>query len=62
MLLLPVMVPLFVAGVRVAALAVDGRPFNEMVRWLLLMGGFDMIVLALAWILFDLIWEDALDS
>lgn len=61
-LLLPVMVPLFVAGVRVSQLAVDGRPIDETVRWLLLMAGFDLIVLALAWILFNLIWEDALDS
>lgn len=58
-LLLPVMVPVFVAGVGLTANVVDGHTFADVQRWLWLLGGFDLIALGLSWLLFDTIWEDA---
>lgn len=57
-LLLPVMVPVFTAGVGLTANVLDGRTLVDVQRWLYLLGGFDMIALGLAWLLFDAIWED----
>lgn len=57
-LLLPVMVPVFVAGVGLTANVLDGRTFADVQKWLLLLGGFDLIALGLSRLLFDLIWED----
>jgi len=58
-LLLPVMVPVFVAGVGLTANVIDGRTFADVQRWLYLLAGFDLIALGLSWLLFDAIWEDA---
>lgn len=57
-LLLPVMVPVFVAGVGLTANMLDGRTFVDVQRWIYLLAGFDLIALGLSWLLFDAIWED----
>jgi heme exporter protein B len=58
-LLLPVMVPVFVAGVGLTANILDGRPFAEFQRWLVILGVYDLIFLTIAFLVFDIIWEEA---
>jgi heme exporter protein B len=56
-LLLPVMVPIFVAGVGLTAGILDGREMAGLWRWLQLMVVYDLVSLAVAYMVFDLIWE-----
>lgn len=58
-LLLPVMVPVFVAGVGLTSNIVDGREFADFGRWLIILGVYDIVFLTIAYIVFDLIWEGA---
>lgn len=58
-LLLPVMVPVFVAGVGLSSALLDGRPFNDVLRWLLVIAGYDLLFLTIAYLVFDMIWEEA---
>jgi heme exporter protein B len=58
-LLLPVMVPIFLAGVGLTAAVLDGRTFADFQRWLWVMIVYDLLFLTLAYLLFDLIWEEA---
>ena len=56
-LLLPVLAPLFIAGVSLTAVVLDGRPTDELWRWLAILALYDAFFLAIAFLLFDLIWE-----
>ncbi len=58
-LLLPVMVPIFTAGVGLTAGILDGDTFADLQRWLLLMAGYDIVFLTIAFLVFDLIWEES---
>ncbi|MFN3332865.1 MAG: heme exporter protein CcmB [Caldilinea sp.] len=58
-LLLPVMAPVFVAGVGLTAGVVDGKQFSDLRQWLVILAAFDAIFIVVAYLLFDLIWEDA---
>lgn len=58
-LLLPVMVPIFVAGVGLTANVLDGREFADFGRWIIILGVYDFVFLVIAYIVFDLIWEGA---
>jgi heme exporter protein B len=58
-LLLPVMVPVFVAGVGLTAGVIDGKSFDELRQWFVVLAAFDAIFIVVAFLLFDLIWEDA---
>ena len=56
-LLLPVLAPLFIAGVSLTAVVLDARPDGEVWRWLGVLALYDALFLAIALLLFDLIWE-----
>jgi heme exporter protein B len=58
-LLLPVMVPVFVAGVGLTANVLDGRAFGDFQRWLLILLVYDLVFLTVAFLVSDLIWEEA---
>lgn len=58
-LLLPVMVPVFVAGVGLSSALLDGRPLDDVLRWLLVIAGYDLLFLTIAYLVFDMIWEEA---
>jgi heme exporter protein B len=58
-LLLPVMVPIFVAGVALTAGVIDGHEFSDFRHWLGIMLGYDLIFITVAFLVFDMIWEDA---
>ncbi len=58
-LLLPVMTPVFMAGVALTAGAIDGKSFDDLRQWFGILAAFDMIFIVVAYLLFDLVWEDA---
>ena len=58
-LLLPVMVPVFMAGVALSANVLDGRALSEFQRWLWILVVYDLIFVSVAYLVFDLIWEEA---
>lgn len=58
-LLLPVMVPIFVAGVGLTANVLDDRELADFARWFLILGVYDLVFVTIAFLIFDLIWEDA---
>lgn len=57
-LLLPVMAPVFMAGLKVTEAVLDGRTFGDFQHWLGMLVAFDLIFLTMAFFVFDLIWED----
>lgn len=57
-LLLPVMVPVFMAGVAATAGVLDGGGLEQIANWLWLLVGFDVVFLVVAYLLFDLILEE----
>lgn len=58
-MLLPVMVPVFTAGAGLIANVLDGREFSDFQRWLLILVVYDLVFITIAFIVFDLIWEEA---
>lgn len=57
-LLLPVMVPVFMAGVAATAGVLDGDGLAGIANWLWVLVGFDLVFLVVAYLLFDLILEE----
>jgi len=58
-LLLPVMVPIFMAGVALTAAVLDGHSLGDFQRWLWVMVVYDLLFITVAYLVFDLIWEEA---
>lgn len=58
-MLMPVMAPVFMAGIGLTANVLDGRAFVDFRHWLLLLGIYDTVFLTIAYLVFDLIWEDS---
>jgi heme exporter protein B len=58
-LLLPVMAPIFMAGVALTSAVVDGRAFDDFQRWVWVMVVYDLLSITVAFVVFDLIWEEA---
>ena len=58
-LLLPVMVPIFIAGVALTAAVLDQRALEDFQRWLWVMVIYDLLFIAVAYLVFELIWEEA---
>lgn len=56
-LLLPVVVPVFTAGVALTGGILDGQPASGLWRWLLILGLYDLLFLAIAYLVFDLLWD-----
>lgn len=57
-LLFPVMIPVFVAGVQATARLLDGDTLSEIARWVQLLLAYDGIFIAAAMILFDYVVEE----
>lgn len=57
-LLFPVMVPVFVAGVQAVSRLLDGDSLADIVRWVQLLVAYDAIFLAAAMLLFDFVVEE----
>ena len=57
-LLFPIVLPVLTAAVRLTGGVLDGRPWAEMSNWLQLLIGFDVIFLAVAYMVFDYVVEE----
>jgi heme exporter protein B len=58
LLLLPLIVPVFIGGVKVTARALADKPLADVMHWLHLMAGFDAIFLVVGWMLFEYAVEE----
>jgi heme exporter protein B len=58
LLLLPLVVPIFIAGVKVTARLLAGKPLGDVAPWLNLMVGFDVIFLVVGWLVFEYAVEE----
>ena len=57
-LLLPVLVPLFVAGLSLTGNVLDGRTFSNFGSWFAILAVYGLFFGLLSFAVFDLIWED----
>ncbi|HEY2824680.1 MAG TPA: heme exporter protein CcmB [Gemmatimonadales bacterium] len=58
LLLLPFLVPPLIGGVQLTARILAGRPLSELVGWLRLLAGFDVVFLTLAALLFEVTLDE----
>jgi len=58
LLMLPLVVPLFIAGVRATTRGLAGEPIADVAQWLNLMLGFDLVFLIVAWMFFEYAVEE----
>jgi len=58
LLLLPLVVPIFIAGVKVTGRLLDGKAIADVAPWLHLMVGFDLIFLVVGWLVFEYVVEE----
>lgn len=58
LLLLPLVVPIFIAGVKVTGRMLAGKPLADVAPWLNLMLGFDVIFLVVGWLVFEYAVEE----
>jgi heme exporter protein B len=58
LLMLPLTVPVFIAGVRVTARLLADKPWAEVAPWLHLMVGFDVVFLVVGWVVFEYAVEE----
>jgi len=57
-LLFPVVMPVIIAAVRLTAGLLDGSPWAEIMQWMRLLVGFDVIFLALCYMCFEYVVEE----
>lgn len=57
-LLFPIMVPVFIAGVRATGSLLDGETLSDVSHWLRLLLAYDAIFIAAAFLLFDYVVEE----
>lgn len=58
LLMLPLVVPLFIAGVRTTARLLAGHPLGEVAEWFNLMLAFDVVFLVVGWLVFEYAAEE----
>jgi heme exporter protein B len=58
LLILPLVVPIFIAGMKVTARMLAGKPLAEVAQWLNLMVGFDAVFLVVGWLVFEYAVEE----
>ncbi|MFN8628184.1 MAG: heme exporter protein CcmB [Candidatus Binatia bacterium] len=58
LLLLPLVVPIFIGGVKITARVLAGKPLSEVLEWLNLLAGFDVIFLVVGWLVFEYAVEE----
>ena len=57
-MLFPVIVPLMLAAVRLTSAILDNTPFEDTSHWLALLVAFDVIFIAVSFILFEFVVEE----
>jgi heme exporter protein B len=55
---LPIVVPVILGGVSTMTAILQGRPFSETVKWLQIMGVFDILYFAVSLLLFHYLFEE----
>lgn len=58
LLMLPLVVPLFIGGVRTTARLLADRPIVDVTQWLNLMFAFDLVFLVVGWLVFEYAVEE----
>ena len=58
LLMLPLTVPIFIAGVKVTGRLLAGKSWADVAPWLHLMVGFDVIFLVVGWVVFEYAIEE----
>ncbi len=58
LLLLPLVVPIFIAGVKITDRLFAGKPLADVAPWLNMMVGFDVIFLVVGWAVFEYAVEE----
>jgi heme exporter protein B len=58
LLLLPLVVPLFIAGVKVTERGLAGKPIADVAHWLHMMIAFDAVFLVVGWVAFEYVVEE----
>ena len=58
-LLLPVLAPLFISGVGLTSVILDGRASTAAWPWLGIIGIYDALVFSIAFLLVDVVWEQS---
>ena len=58
LLMLPLTVPICIAGVKVTSRLLAGKPWAEVTPWLHLMVGFDVVFLVVGWLVFEYAVEE----
>ena len=58
MVFLPVVVPVIIAGVKITALVLEGRPWGDMTIWFEIMIAFDIIYLVVSALVFEFVIEE----
>ena len=58
LLLLPMVVPLFIAGVRITQRLLTDKPLADVLPWVHLMVGFDLVFLVVGWLVFEYVVEE----
>ncbi len=57
-LLLPLMVPIFMAGVALTGAVIDGKEWADFRHWVGILVAYDFIFVTIAFLVFDLIWQE----
>lgn len=57
-LIFPILLPALIAAVKLTSGLLDGLPWQEMRSWLLLLVGFDVLFIALSYLLFETVVEE----
>lgn len=57
-LLFPIVLPVLIAAVRLTAGIMDAQPWPEIRRWMQLLVGFDVLFIALSYMVFDYVVEE----
>ncbi len=58
LLMLPLVVPIFIAGVKITGHLLAGKPLAEVGPWMNLMVGFDAVFLIVGWLVFEYAVEE----
>ena len=58
LLMLPLVVPLFIGGVKTTSRLLAGRPMADVAAWLNLMFAFDLVFLVVGWLVFEYAVEE----
>ena len=57
-LVLPIIIPVLIAAVKLTAGLLDGQPWDEIAHWFRFLLGYDALFLAISYMTFDFVVEE----